>query len=87
MSGVWVQNETRVDRNACSIPSSILILVLLTMGTSSWCPSLVRQCLKLILSSPQRTTITGQLAVKNTGPFQDRQQASYPSTAKVLEAK
>ena len=34
---------------------------------------------------PQRTTNIAQPAVKNTGPFQGRQQASYPSTAKVSQ--
>ena len=35
--------------------------------------------------TPPPPTNIAQPAVKNTGPFQGRQQASYPSTAKVSQ--
>ena len=73
-------------KNKCPICTSVTT-ELPKKETTSWCPSLVRQCLKLIVSLPQRTTTTAQHALKNTGPFQDRQQASYPSTAKVSRRK
>ena len=49
--------------------------------TSTWCPSLVRQCLKLIISHPQWKTTTAQLAVKT------RALSRTSSTHRILQLR
>ena len=69
-------------KNKCPICTSVTT-ELPKKETTSWCPSLVRQCLKLIVSLPQRTTTTAQPALKNTGPLSDKQLCCPMSTGRA----